>query len=201
MRPLRLARHELSQDANGPGMRLVLWVQGCSIRCAGCINPWSWRPDAVQVDFGAGKHPVLDALWSHLRDLILSASELGASGLTLTGGEPFDQDPEAIREICHFAQHHLGSVGVFTGYTPTQLLSDTIGARHRLAFQHIDWLVAGPYRRDLPRGKGILSSSNQQLVLLTDRHRNDEFHACAELTFDLDAANVFGTGTILKDTK
>ncbi|HZI36693.1 MAG TPA: 4Fe-4S cluster-binding domain-containing protein, partial [Acidimicrobiia bacterium] len=43
--PVRVLRFLPATDAEGPGRRAALWVQGCSIRCPGCFNPHSWAFD------------------------------------------------------------------------------------------------------------------------------------------------------------
>lgn len=65
--------------ANGPGVRVSLFVSGCRHRCKGCFNPDTW-------DFAAGE-PWTDAE----QEKVLSACEpVWIQGLSLLGGEPFE---------------------------------------------------------------------------------------------------------------
>lgn len=63
--------------SNGPGVRVVLWVAGCSIHCKGCQNPESW-------DFNAGK--VFDE--NTKNNLFNALNKPYIKGITLSGGNP-----------------------------------------------------------------------------------------------------------------
>ena len=67
-------------EAEGPGRRVALWVQGCSLRCAGCCNPEMFAPDA-------GPELELDAVVERVR----AAARRGVEGLAILGGEPTEQ--------------------------------------------------------------------------------------------------------------
>lgn len=70
---------KLNDVANGPGVRVSLFVSGCTHHCKGCFNEISW-------DFNAGE-PFTD----ETKETILKALEAAyVSGLTLLGGEPFE---------------------------------------------------------------------------------------------------------------
>ena len=72
--------------ANGPGVRVALFVSGCRHRCKGCFNPDTW-------DFAAGE-PWTDAV----QERVLAACEKDwIQGLSLLGGEPFE--PENQRAL------------------------------------------------------------------------------------------------------
>ncbi|HET8646986.1 MAG TPA: 4Fe-4S cluster-binding domain-containing protein, partial [Vicinamibacteria bacterium] len=75
---VRVAARVPVTEVEGPGARFALWVQGCSIRCPGCCNPHLFpaRGEVVSVD-------ALVAEVKAVRGRI--------EGLTLLGGEPFDQ--------------------------------------------------------------------------------------------------------------
>lgn len=64
----------------GPGKRLVLFMQGCSLRCPGCVNEHLW-------DFSEGKKISITNLVGLCHDL---------DGITLHGGEPLDQSEELL---------------------------------------------------------------------------------------------------------
>ncbi|MCA9796206.1 MAG: 4Fe-4S cluster-binding domain-containing protein, partial [Candidatus Eremiobacteraeota bacterium] len=74
---LRIADIVWSSRANGPGPRAVVWVQGCSLGCAGCFNPHTH-------DFQAGR-------WLPVPDLVEQLRGLPVQGLTISGGEPLQQ--------------------------------------------------------------------------------------------------------------
>ena len=74
---VRIARVVPRTAVEGPGVRTAVWVQGCSVRCAGCFNPHTWAAE------GGTSVPVAALL------AILVDQEV--EGITLLGGEPFDQ--------------------------------------------------------------------------------------------------------------
>jgi anaerobic ribonucleoside-triphosphate reductase activating protein len=154
VRIARVARVVPRTEVEGPGVRTAVWVQGCSIRCAGCFNPHLWEPE------GATAVPV-DAL-------LATVLEQDVEGITLLGGEPFDQ-AAALGVLARRVQEHGRSVMTFTGYTLAQLRSRENVA---LLLAHTDLLVDGPYRRDTPdTSRPWVGSTNQRFHFLSDRYR------------------------------
>lgn len=145
--------------ANGPGARAVVWTQGCSLHCPGCINPLthSHKP-RILVD------P------QQLADSIVAIPCI--EGITVTGGEPFEQ-PVAVGPLCRAVGESGLSVMVFTGWTYKSICQHRDEAIQNLLGQ-IDILVAGPFIKRLA-DKDLLwrGSSNQQIRLLTDRYSPD----------------------------
>lgn len=149
MTPASISRVHFPVTTLGPGRRIGIWFQGCSIRCPGCISVDTWEP-------GLGHTSVEETLAS------LEPWLPSADGLTVSGGEPFDQ-PEALRATLEgWRSLSPTSVLVFTG----RELEDVAGWLHAHAGL-IDALVTGPYRRDLPQTKALRGSDNQQLHILT----------------------------------
>lgn len=108
---LRLAA-DLQCDSivDGPGVRMVLWTQGCPHHCEGCHNPQTHA-------FDQGK--LVD-----VHDLIRQIkSEPLQSGLTLSGGEPFWQSA-ALVPIAQAAKERGLSLWAYSGYTYEQLWAD-----------------------------------------------------------------------------
>ena len=146
--------------ANGPGVRVSLFVSGCTHRCPGCFNEEAW-------DFSYGQpfdQSVIDRI---LEDL----SPSFVKGLTLLGGEPFDprnQAPilELLRQVR--AKYPEKSIWCFTGYLfDRDLLPGKLGdpAVTRAYLEHLDVLVDGPFiqaQKNLTlRFRG---STNQRLI-------------------------------------
>ena len=71
---------EKSSISNGPGVRVVLWVAGCTIHCRGCQNPESW-------DFCAGKLFDEDAK----QELFNALNKPYIRGITFSGGNPIEK--------------------------------------------------------------------------------------------------------------
>ena len=152
-RMIRLAA-DLQSDSivDGPGLRAVLWTQGCGHHCPGCQNPQTW-------DFeGGGLVPI---------DMVLEAiDELECqSGLTFSGGDPMYQ-PEACNEIAEYARKKGLNIWVYTGFTFEQILK-MAGKKpvYRDFLEKIDVLVDGKFQIK-KRNLNLLfrGSSNQRLI-------------------------------------
>jgi anaerobic ribonucleoside-triphosphate reductase activating protein len=132
----------------GPGARIALWMQGCKIHCKGCINP-------ELHDCKAGRQV-------EVASLVLAFSKIITpfDGITITGGEPFDQY-EALIAFCAFAKKITGiHIFVYSGYTLTQLFQKF---PDRTFLKYIDLLKAGPYINNLNENEYFRGSTNQQL--------------------------------------
>jgi anaerobic ribonucleoside-triphosphate reductase activating protein len=150
---LNIARTLPSSAVNGPGERYVIWVQGCSLRCPHCWNPdtWSQRPNTTVSPLDLVK-------------AVLVTPDI--EGVTLTGGEPFQQAGELSLLAAHVRLAGR-SVMAYTGYE----LSDLRSEDQRLLLAQCDVVVAGAYiheRRSL--GLPWRGSSNQTVHFLTDRY-------------------------------
>lgn len=140
----------------GYGTRVAVWFQGCSIRCRGCISQDTW-PDAEPVDR------------VRVEDVLNRIAELDAvDGLTISGGEPFDQ-PEALRELIG-GFRRLGwrdevDVLVYSGYAASHL------ARvHSHEWRLADAVVTGPYLQNRS-GDSMRGSANQEVHVHSDLGR------------------------------
>ena len=155
---LAVAQTIVDTEAEGPGRRFALWVQGCPLRCPGCCNP-------QMLPFGRG-----DTV-----DVATLAAEIlatpGIEGVSLLGGEPFAQ-PGPLAALAGLVGPL--SVMIYTGFT-----LDDLRARND---EHTDALLAaadlvvdGPYRREEPESeRRWIGSRNQGLHFLTDRYRPDD---------------------------
>ena len=139
--------------ALGPGMRYVIWVQGCLQNCKGCITPLS-RPFVA-------KHLIkVDELAQSIID------NHKINGITISGGEPFLQATMLTRllQIVNEKRPEL-DVLVFTGYTLEQLVSE----KAKALLSYIDLIIDGPYIENLNPGIGLRGSSNQRFHFLTEK--------------------------------
>jgi anaerobic ribonucleoside-triphosphate reductase activating protein len=151
---LNLAGFLPRSAVNGPGIRAVVWVQGCPIRCEGCFNPQFWsfsRAEYVPV--------------ASLAEQILSVS--GIDGVTFSGGEPFAQ-AGALASLGETLHRHGLSLVTYTGYTYDKIVSEDNPAWHRL-LRETDLLVAGPYMPALSCTAPLIGSKNQTVIRLSDR--------------------------------
>ncbi len=158
MSELNLAGFLARSAANGPGIRAVIWVQGCPIRCKECFNPafWSFSP-VHRVSTG------------EISGRILALKDI--DGVTFSGGEPFAQ-ADALASVGEKVQEAGYTVVTYTGYTHEQLTSNNNPAWDRL-LGVTDLLIAGPYIGSQACDKPYIGSSNQQVISLTGRVRTD----------------------------
>lgn len=136
--------------ADGPGVRMAVYFQGCMMHCAGCHTQGAWEPNGgMEMDLEEIKRRI--ALDQHL------------TGLTLTGGEPFLQPEEAL-DLARFA-HSLGlDVWCYTGYYMNDILKNGDEDQLRL-LREIDVLVDGPWIRQKESSKLKWRTSNNQRLL------------------------------------
>jgi len=140
---------------SGPGLRSVVWVQGCSIHCPGCLNRRT--------------HPHRSRHLVDPRQLARQLLNVGeVEGLTLSGGEPFQQ-AEACAELAAAYRASGRTVMAYSGYSFDALLVSTDAVVKRFLTQ-IDLLIAGPYvRAQRCAGELWRGSTNQTVHFLTDR--------------------------------
>ena len=137
--------------ALGYGRRVGIWLQGCSLGCPGCVAPHTWERNAT--------HAVeLAALVARLRDFLRAAD-----GVTISGGEPFEQ-PAALRALIAAVRGECpgGDVLVYSGRPETWLR-----ARHADIVAAIDVLIPEPFVEGIPRRHPLAGSGNQPVRLLT----------------------------------
>lgn len=159
---VRLANRIPVTQAEGPGKRFAIWVQGCPLRCAECCNP-------EMLTFDGGTEVRVDELTRE----ILAARDQGVEGITLIGGEPFAHaGPLAV--LATNVRAARMSVMIFSGYTlaELQLMADESVAS---LLAETDILVDGPYDRSQPdTTRRWIGSRNQQVHFLTDRYSPDD---------------------------
>ncbi len=145
-------------EAEGPGWRFALWVQGCPMRCAGCCNPefLAFEPRRAAPVYRAS-------------ELVARALAEDVEGVSFLGGEPFAQ-AAGLAAVARGVRAAGRSVMVFSGYTLDELRAMESPAVHDL-LAHADLLVDGRYdasRRTTARR--WVGSDNQVMHFLTDRY-------------------------------
>ncbi|MCL1849444.1 MAG: anaerobic ribonucleoside-triphosphate reductase activating protein [Clostridiales bacterium] len=130
---MRIAGVMHESVVDGPGVRFVVFAQGCLHHCKGCHNPETWDP-------AAGQETTVRALLKEIRK-----SPGSVKGLTLSGGEPFLQ-PGEMADLARRV-HEMGlDVVTYTGYVLEDLqemaVPDPDIAR---LLKETDVLVDGPF--------------------------------------------------------
>ncbi len=180
MAPIRVAAVVPVTEAEGPGSRFAVWVQGCAIRCPGCCNPHMFDP--------AGGEAIEPAALLARLDEVRGRVE----GVTLLGGEPFEQ-AAALLPFARGVRERGLSVVAFTGHLLADLREGRPPGSAELLAQ-VDLLVDGPYRAELPEAaRRWAGSTNQRFHFLTGRYasgveeiRAGEPERTVELRFGLD---------------
>ena len=116
---------------DGPGLRFAVFVQGCSHGCPGCHNPES-QP------CGGGTVRDIDDLVAEI-----AANKL-AQGVTISGGEPFEQ-AAACAELARRCRELGLNVWTYSGYTYEQLSAGAPDPAARDLLDQTDVLVDGPF--------------------------------------------------------
>ena len=156
---LNLAARRACTQAEGPGRRAALWVQGCDKRCPGCCNP-RMLP-FVQRELV----PAADVV----RRLAEARDAFGIEGVTFLGGEPMLQ-ARGLAEVAQGARSLGLTVMVFTGYTVEELAA-LQPAGWRALVDSTDVLVDGPYLVQEPdTRRRWIGSRNQRVHYLSDRY-------------------------------
>ena len=120
----------LTQDSivDGPGFRFTVFVQGCRHHCEGCHNPQTHDP-------AGGKEMTTDEIIHEMRSNPLT------DGLTLSGGEPFDQAEDCLTLALAAKESGL-NVWSYSGYLFEQLLADS---KKAALLKELDVLVDSPF--------------------------------------------------------
>lgn len=144
--------------ANGPGVRVSLFVSGCRHRCKNCFNSEAW-------DFNFGEpfnREVLD-------EVIEALSKTSISGFTLLGGEPFEPENQpAVAELLKAVKQRTGkNIWCFTGFLFEDLLAGSVGDKTTVLeiLKNVDILVDGKFVEELKSPALIFRGSSNQRIL------------------------------------
>jgi anaerobic ribonucleoside-triphosphate reductase activating protein len=152
-------------EANGPGKRTVLWVQGCSLGCPGCFNPQTHIPQAGQIID-------VDDLFQKIQSI-----EGQVEGLTVSGGEPLQQRHPLEILLQRVRAETKLSVLIFTGFSWTEIQRmpkiDSL-------LNCVDVLLAGRFDASQRVATGLLGSANKTIHYLTNRYSLPNLEAIPE---------------------
>src|ERR1019366_8459316 len=163
--------------ANGPGLRTVVFFQGCSIGCAKCWNPKSHQFHGTDITVDAVAQEVLRARALHTLE-----------GVTFSGGEPMQQ-ADSLLGLMHNLRDQAPelSFGMFSGYAEHELDQgqyriwggDTSEQHRKHLWQEIrvclDFAILGRFNQAQPGNMPLRTSRNQVLRLFTDSYTPADF--------------------------
>ncbi len=163
--------------ANGPGLRAVVFFQGCKLGCVGCWNPRTHPFHGAEV--------TVDAV---VQELVRARQEHPLEGITFSGGEPMEQADSLLRLIGDLhRQAPVLSFGMFSGYAEHELAKGQYWVRgdgsseqrpKRLWQEirgHLDFAILGRFNQAQPSNMPLRTSRNQLLRLFTDRYNPADF--------------------------
>jgi len=159
---LFLSRIHFPVTTLGFGARVGIWFQGCRIRCPGCVSQDTWA-------FGRGETTV-ESVCEFIVPYLPRAE-----GVTISGGEPFDQ-PTALFELLRWLRvRFTGDILVFSGYSWEQLGPRLAGMqkdgppRQARGWAHglIDLLISDPFDAGAGQTLAMRGSDNQRVHLFT----------------------------------
>jgi anaerobic ribonucleoside-triphosphate reductase activating protein len=133
----------------GPGLRYGIWLQGCSIRCEGCVSAHLWSHSGG----------TLKSVKSIIKEVINS----NLNRVTISGGEPLDQADELYRFLRSLREARINDIALYTGYdfnealTIAPWLNDIPSA-----------IIDGRFIKGKKGDRAYCGSSNQRLHILTD---------------------------------
>lgn len=142
----------------GPGKRLGIWLQGCSIGCKGCVSQDTWERDSGR-----------DMTVVQLLDWCRKTAAGGFDGVTISGGEPFDQPVALAALLDGLIRWRTGSrldfdILCYSGYP-----LHTLQSNHAQILARLDALIPEPYVDAKPLTHVWRGSSNQPLLAISER--------------------------------
>ena len=163
---------------NGPGLRFVLWTQGCSKGCKNCFNPETWSTDLYK-----------ELSPTQIFELI---KNFNVEGVTISGGDPLEQEEELLellfllREI----KLHKGII-LFTGFSRNEIRENPIREK---CLSYIDVLIDGRYEEELKTDSSLRGSSNQEFYFFSDKISREELFFDQEIELSLENDKIVMTG-------
>lgn len=151
-----LNRVHFPVTALGPGRRLGIWLQGCSLACPGCVSRDTWTP--------TGRHETsVEALLARCETL--APGEI--DGVTISGGEPFEQ-PEALAALLRgLAARRAEQARPMDLLVYSGLRLATLQRRHAPILALADAVISEPFVSARAPGDGLRGSSNQLITPLS----------------------------------
>lgn len=161
---MRLSGITKESIVDGPGLRYVIFAQGCLHRCAHCQNPKTW-------DLDAGEEYSVKQVIRLFKKQKRTLTAATYRGITFSGGEPFLQARE-LAETAKAARQIGWDVVIYTGYTYEQLLEINDNDMNNL-LSECDLLIDGKYVHELRTSDlPFRGSSNQRIIDIAETRKS-----------------------------
>lgn len=140
---IRLNAIQETSICDGPGIRTVLYFQGCHRRCVGCHNPGTWDSDG-------GVVWEITHLLQYIREHVVTKR------ITLSGGEPLEQ-MEGVTKLLRQLREEEYDVALYTGFELDEIPSTLL--------ELVNYVKTGNYRKDLRTTTvAYIGSINQSFI-------------------------------------
>lgn len=133
----------------GPGTRVTVWLQGCSIRCSGCMSKHTWEFDEQYV--------------MSVNDVVNYIAPYNCSHITISGGEPFDQYKPLLTLLYSLKKIGVEDILIYSGYSLAH-----IKKHFYEALQYIDALISGKFIKGKDTNLIWKGSENQRITIFND---------------------------------
>jgi len=189
--PIRIFGFTKESFVDGPGIRIVVFVQGCNNVCPYCHNPNSW-------DINGGDEYTVSEIIKKIKTAYATKSYTGGlngalpsaqkkkakasrkiQGVTFSGGEPFMQ-AAALAMVAKVIKPLGLDITTYTGYLYEDLVKSNDTDTHAL-LNLTDYLIDGPYihsQRDI--GLKFRGSANQRIIDMNKTRESEKLVLCLQ---------------------
>jgi len=163
---------------NGPGLRFVLWTQGCLKGCKNCFNPETWSTDLYK-----------ELSPTQIFELI---KNFKLEGVTISGGDPLEQEDDLLELLFLLKEIKLRKgIILFSGFSRNEIRENPIREE---CLSYIDVLIDGRYEEELKTDSSLRGSSNQEFYFFSDKISREELSFDQEIEISLLEEDIMMTG-------
>ena len=162
----------------GPGLRFVLWTQGCSKGCKNCFNPETWSY----------------SIYKELspRQIFELIKNFELEGVTISGGDPLEQEDDLLELLFLLREIKLPKgIILFSGFSRNEIRENPIREK---CLSYIDVLIDGRYEKNLKVDFSLRGSSNQEFYFFSDKILREELFFDQEIELSLESDKIVMTG-------
>ena len=163
---------------NGPGLRFVLWTQGCLKGCKNCFNPETWSTDLYK-----------ELSPTQIFELI---KNFEVEGVTISGGDPLEQEDDLLELLFLLKEIKLRKgIILFSGFSRNEIRENPIREK---CLSYIDVLIDGRYVEELKVESSLRGSSNQEFYFFSDKISREELSFDQEIEISFLEEDIMMTG-------